>query len=90
MSAGAIGAIRALPKRIRVLVPARCSALGTESSGRSDPRANLRRHAAVDRFHIAHAAISALAADGKMAGKDVARAIKQYKLDGEKLNLLGV
>jgi len=44
----------------------------------------------VDRFHIAHAAIAALAAEGKMTGKDVARAIKQYKLDGEKPNPIGV
>jgi len=43
----------------------------------------------VDRFHIAHAAIAALAADGKMTGKDVARAIKQYKIDVEKVNPLG-
>jgi pyruvate dehydrogenase E1 component len=31
-----------------------------------------------------------LAADGKMSGKDVARAIKLYKIDGEKPNPIGV
>jgi hypothetical protein len=36
--------------------------------------------------HIAHAAIAALAKEGKMTGKDVARAIKQYKIDVEKVN----
>ena len=34
----------------------------------------------------ATAAIAALAAEGKMNGKDVARAIKQYKIDVEKMN----
>ena len=44
----------------------------------------------VDRYYIAHAAIAALAAEGKMTAKDVARAIKQYKIDGEKPNPIGV
>ena len=82
--------VRAFPNQIREFVPTRFTVLGTDGFGRSDTRANLRRHFEVDRFHIAHAAIAALAADGKMTGKDVARAIKQYKLDGEKPNPLGV
>jgi pyruvate dehydrogenase E1 component len=64
--------------------------LGTDGFGRSDTRANLRRHFEVSRFHIAHAAIDALAKDGKMTGKDVARAIKLYKIDVEKPNPVGV
>jgi len=75
---------------IRECVPMRYSVLGTGGFGRSDTRANLRRFFEVDRFHIAHAAIGALAAEGKMTGKDVARAIKQYKLDADKPNPLGV
>ena len=62
--------------------------LGTDGFGRSDTRANLRRHFEVDRFHVAHAAIAALAADGKMTAKDVARAIKTYKIDVDKANPL--
>ena len=89
-SAAATDYVRAFPNQIREFVPARYTVLGTDGFGRSDTRANLRRHFEVDRFHIAHAAIAALAADGKMTGKDVARAIKQYKLDGEKPNPLGV
>ena len=64
--------------------------LGTDGFGRSDTRANLRSHFEVDRYHVAHAAIAALAAEGKMSAKDVARAIKQYKIDVEKPNPLGV
>jgi pyruvate dehydrogenase E1 component len=60
--------------------------LGTDGFGRSDTRANLRRFFEVDRWHIAHAAIAALARDGKMNPKDVARAIKVFKLDAEKPN----
>ncbi|HVR81640.1 MAG TPA: hypothetical protein VHF02_06120, partial [Luteimonas sp.] len=37
---------------------------------------------------IAHAAIAALAAEGKMTAKDVARAIKLYKIDSDKPNPL--
>ena len=51
---------------------------------------NLRLHIEADRFHIAHAAIAALAADGEMTGKDVARSIKLYKIDSEKPNPVGV
>ncbi|TWI06864.1 pyruvate dehydrogenase (acetyl-transferring), homodimeric type [Aerolutibacter ruishenii] len=82
--------IRNYADQVREFVPTRYSVLGTDGFGRSDTRANLRRHFEVDRFHIAHAAIAALAADGKMTGKDVARAIKQYKLDADKPNPIGV
>jgi len=82
--------VRAFANQIREFVPTRYTVLGTDGFGRSDTRENLRRHFEVDRYYIAHAAIAALAAEGKMTGKDVARAIKQYKLDGEKPNPLGV
>ena len=82
--------VRAYADQIRAFVPATYTVLGTDGFGRSDTRANLRRFFEVDRYYIAHAAIAALAADGKMTGKDVARAIKQYKIDVEKANPIGV
>ncbi|WP_460831784.1 pyruvate dehydrogenase (acetyl-transferring), homodimeric type [Lysobacter humi (ex Lee et al. 2017)] len=82
--------VRAFANQVREYVPMRYTVLGTDGFGRSDTRANLRRHFEVDRFHIAHAAIAALAAEGKMTGKDVARAIKQYRLDVDKPNPLSV
>ena len=82
--------VRTYAEQIRAYVPMRYTVLGTDGFGRSDTRANLRRHFEVDRFHIAHAAIAALAAEGKMTAKDVARAIKQYKIDVEKPNPIGV
>jgi pyruvate dehydrogenase E1 component len=78
--------VRAFADQIRAFVPMHYTVLGTDGFGRSDTRANLRRHFEVDRYYIAHAAIAALAAEGKMAGKDVARAIKLYKIDQEKPN----
>ncbi len=78
--------VRAFADQIRAFVPMKYTVLGTDGFGRSDTRANLRRFFEVDRYYIAHAAIAALAAEGKMNGKDVARAIKQYKIDVEKVN----
>jgi pyruvate dehydrogenase E1 component len=60
------------------------------SPTRSAPSANLRRFFQVDRYYIAHPAIAALAAEGKMNAKDVARAIKRYKIDAEKANPISV
>ena len=82
--------VRAFADQIRAFVPMHYTVLGTDGFGRSDTRANLRRFFEVDRYYIAHAAIAALAAEGKMNGKDVARAIKQYKIDPEKSNPTGV
>jgi pyruvate dehydrogenase E1 component len=82
--------VRAYSDQIRAFVPGSYTVLGTDGFGRSDTRANLRRHFEVDRYYIAHAAIAALAKEGKMTAKDVSRAIKQYKIDVEKANPVGV
>ena len=76
--------------QMRELVPMRYTVPGTDGFGRSDTRANLRRHFEVDRHDIALAAIAALAAEGKMTAKDVARAVKQYRIDSEKPNPINV
>lgn len=82
--------IRAYPEQIRRFVPLRYTVSRTDGFGRSDTRENLRRHFEVDRNFIAHAAVAALAADGKMSGKDVTRAMKLYTIDSVKPNLLGI
>ena len=82
--------VRTFANQVREFVPMRYSVLGTDGYGRSDTRANLRRHFEVDRFHVAHAAVAALAADGKLTPKDVARAIKVFGIDAEKPNPIGV
>ncbi len=78
--------VRAFADQIRAFVPMKYTVLGTDGFGRSDTRANLRRFFEVDRYYIAHAAVAALAAEGRMHSKDVARAIKQYKIDPDKAN----
>ena len=78
--------VRTFADQIRAFVPQRYTVLGTDGFGRSDTRANLRRFFEVDRYHIAQAAISALAAEGKMNAKDVARAIKTFGIDSEKVD----
>jgi pyruvate dehydrogenase E1 component len=82
--------VRAYADQIRAFIPARYTVLGTDGFGRSDTRANLRRFFEVDRYYIAHAAIAALAQEGKMNAKDVARALKEFKIDPDKANPVGV
>ena len=72
--------------QVRAFVPMDYTVLGTDGFGRSDTRANLRRHFEVDRYYIVHAAICALAKAGKMTPKDVTRALKQYKIDVDKID----
>ncbi|MFZ1391396.1 MAG: pyruvate dehydrogenase (acetyl-transferring), homodimeric type, partial [Dokdonella sp.] len=80
--------VRAYADQIRAFVPdgRKFIALGTDGYGRSDSREALRGFFEVDRYWIAHAAIAALAAEGKMNPQDVARALKQWKIDPEKPN----
>ena len=80
--------VRAYSDQIRAFIPEgrKFISLGTDGYGRSDSREALRGFFEVDRYWIAHAAISALAAEGKMNPQDIERAIKQWKLDPEKPN----
>ena len=84
--------VREYADQIRAFIPQgrRYVVLGTDGYGRSDTREHLRNFFEVDRYWIAHAAIAALAAEGAMNPQDVARAIKQWKLDPEKPNPLAV
>lgn len=84
--------VRQYADQIRAFMPEgkRYTVLGTDGYGRSDTRANLRRFFEVDRYYIAHAAIAALAQEGKMHAKDVARAAKEWKIDVEKASPVGV
>jgi pyruvate dehydrogenase E1 component len=83
--------VREYADQIRAFMPEgkKYTVLGTDGFGRSDTRDNLRRFFEVDRYYIAQAAIAALAAEGKMSAKDVARALKTWKIDSEKANPLG-
>ncbi|PNS08966.1 pyruvate dehydrogenase (acetyl-transferring), homodimeric type [Solilutibacter silvestris] len=82
--------VRTFANQIREFVPNRYVVLGTDGFGRSDTRANLRRHFEVDRNHVAFAAVSALAEEGKLTAKDVEKAIKVFGIDVDKPNPIGV
>jgi pyruvate dehydrogenase E1 component len=84
--------VRAYADQIRAFMPEgkKYTVLGTDGFGRSDTRANLRSFFEVDRYHIAHAAIAALAAEGKLHPADVARAIEVWKIDVDRPNPLTV
>jgi pyruvate dehydrogenase E1 component len=76
--------IKAIPDGIRPFVPATFKVLGTDGFGRSDYRRKLRSFFEVDRYHVAIAALKALADDQKLPTKVVADAIKRYEIDPER------
>jgi len=78
--------MKAFAEKIHAFVPRRYSVLGTDGFGRSDSREALRRHFEVDRYHIAVAALKALADDGEVPVKTVSKAIKKYGINPDKPN----
>ncbi len=76
--------MKAIADGIRPFVPARYKVLGTDGFGRSDYRRQLRSFFEVDRYHVAVAALKALADDQLLPAKRVAEAIARYKIDTER------
>lgn len=68
--------VRAIPKE-----NGECVVLGTDGYGRSDSRANLRKFFEVDRYHVAIAALNALAKEGKIDKQTVQVAIDKYGIN---------
>ena len=75
--------VRALPLLIAGHVDARYVTLGTDGFGRSDTRSALRRFFEVDRWHIALAALDALARDGLVPRSTLGAAIAKYNIDAD-------
>ncbi|MDH5545226.1 MAG: pyruvate dehydrogenase (acetyl-transferring), homodimeric type [Gammaproteobacteria bacterium] len=82
--------IRNYAEQIRKWVPASYTVLGTDGFGRSDTRAQLRKHFEVNRYHVVVAALKALADTGELPAGKVDEAIKKYGLNPEKPNPLSV
>ncbi|HWD72940.1 MAG TPA: pyruvate dehydrogenase (acetyl-transferring), homodimeric type, partial [Actinomycetota bacterium] len=82
--------VKAVPDLIGRFVPAPYVVLGTDGYGRSDTRANLRRHFEVDAGHIVVATLSALAASGDVKPEAVAEAIGRYDIDADRPNPLSL
>jgi pyruvate dehydrogenase E1 component len=78
--------MRNYAEQIRKWVPGRYVVLGTDGFGRSDTRAQLRKHFEVNRYHIAVAALKALSDDGQYPAGKVQEAIEKYGLNPEKPN----
>ncbi|MCH8492747.1 MAG: pyruvate dehydrogenase (acetyl-transferring), homodimeric type [Idiomarina sp.] len=74
--------------QVRAWVPAPYRVLGTDGFGRSDSRENLRRHFEVSPEYIVLAALSELAKAGDIDKKVVAKAIKDFGIDVDKVNPL--
>jgi pyruvate dehydrogenase E1 component len=80
--------VKQYPEQIRKWISGSYTTLGTDGFGRSDTRAELRKHFEVDRYHIVIAALTSLANEGMIATAKVADAITKYKIDTEKTNPL--
>jgi len=78
--------MKIVPDQIRQWVPGRFIVLGTDGYGRSDCRAELRKHFEVDRHHIVLAALRALADERKLDVATVKSCMKKYGIDPDKPN----
>ena len=76
--------MKIIADQIQRWIPGRFVSLGTDGYGRSDARAALRNHFEVDKRYIAVTALKALADEGTLDQKTVAKAIEKYGIDPEK------
>ena len=82
--------IRGVADQVRAFTPADRSftVLGADGYGRSDTREHLRDFFEISRYWIAHAALSALAGNGKVDPNKVALALEKYNIRTDKINPL--
>jgi len=76
--------MRNYAEQIRQWVPGRYEVLGTDGFGRSDTRAQLRKHFEVNSYHVVVAALKALADEGQIPVEKVTEAIAKYGIDADK------
>ena len=77
--------VKSLPDLVARWLPGRLVPLGTDGFGMSDTREELRRHFEVDADAIVIGALDALRQDGRLTGKDVAKAIRELDYDPDKV-----
>jgi len=75
--------MKAVPDQVARWVPPMFTSLGTDGFGRSDTRANLRRHFETDTANVVVAVLAALARADTGKPEEVADAITTYGLDAE-------
>ncbi len=78
--------VKAIPDQIARWVGQPFLPLGTDGFGRSDTREALRRHFEIDAEHIAVGALHTLAQCEQYAPAEVAKAIKDLKIDPERID----
>ncbi|BES72977.1 pyruvate dehydrogenase (acetyl-transferring), homodimeric type [Marinobacter nanhaiticus D15-8W] len=76
--------------QVRRWIPTEYEVLGTDGYGRSDTRERLRSFFEVDRYHVAAAALMALAREGDIKQDQVLEAMRKYGIDRNKPNPLKV
>jgi pyruvate dehydrogenase E1 component len=76
--------IKSYGEQIRPYVDGRYVVLGTDGFGRSDTRAQLRRHFEVDRHFVVLAALKALADEGAIKMDVVTKAMKKFGISADK------
>ena len=82
--------MKSYAEQISNFLPNKFISLGTDGFGRSDSREALRNFFEVDRYFIVIASIKALI-DNKKINKDLlAKAIKKYKINGNKSNPVSI
>jgi pyruvate dehydrogenase E1 component len=80
--------IKSYADQVRGFIKTSYRVLGTDGFGRSDSRANLRRHFEVDYAYIVVAALYELAQRGEIDKSVVSEAIKRFDIQADKLNPL--
>ena len=77
--------VRSFAEQIRAWLPQQhYIVLGTDGFGRSDTRANLRRHFEVDRYNVAYAALYGLHCEGKFGREELVAARDRLDIDPER------
>ena len=82
--------MKSFPEQVARFLPNQFIALGTDGYGRSDSREALRSFFEVDRHYIVIAALTALVDTKKLDVSVLLKAIKDFKLDGDKPNPMSV
>jgi pyruvate dehydrogenase E1 component len=80
--------IKSYADQVRAYVPGNYKVLGTDGFGRSDSRANLRRHFEVNPQYIVVATLHELAKAGEIKMTVVSDAIAKFGIDADKINPL--
>ncbi|MFS1703414.1 pyruvate dehydrogenase (acetyl-transferring), homodimeric type [Alteromonas sp. AMM-1] len=74
--------------QVRAFVPGSYRVLGTDGFGRSDSRANLRRHFEVNANYVTYASLYELYKQGDVDAKTLSKAVQDLGIDPDKINPL--